>query len=329
MATHNSQTNGRKEARFERLRHPVALPRLPEANSFPFARSQPHLQWLSPAKLAVIVMDTPEWEKTVGRHCDEVLAGLPPMSAARRAYTPRKLEVVEVMRRILGHQDLSETRDWLAGDRGSGARKLLNFDYPRDHVHERFRPVQELHGDDRRRDGVPSEATLARHEKLMGYGNLALAYEAAFELIVPAHLQEFEAMRAEARIQHTDGSGIETHYTAPHYRKQPDESYKLLNEHRITAPDAGSTGNANQAAKNGDGWTSVSKGVVSGLVVAYAVVKWHEAENKTAEYLVHPQYQRLVEPYLQLKPGELCVESADSAFLPSHAEGFAHRGEHP
>lgn len=312
-----AQKPSRKNARFQRLRHPIALPLLPEQNSFPFARSQPHLKWLSPAQLVRVVMSTPEWEQTVGKRCDELQASFSAMSLSRRAYTPRELEQVEVLRRILGHEDICETRNWLGGDLGSGARKLLGFDTPRDHIRNRFRPMQIGHNNDRRFDGVPSEATLLRHEKLMGCDETATAYEAAFELIVPAHLKEFPQMRAEARIQHTDGSGMRTHYTAPHYRKQPDGSLKLLNGHLVTAPEAGSTGNSKNADKNGDGWTIVTKGVVSGLAIAYAVTPWHHAENKTALEKVHEQYRRIVEPFLQLKPDELCVESADSA-LHSH-----------
>ncbi len=92
-----------------------------------------------------------------------------------------------------------------------------------------------------------------RHSRYADSNGTITFNEAAFETIVPAHLQEFHEMRAEARIQFTDGTGVRTHYTVPHYREQPDGTYKCINKHRITAPDAGSTGNSNTAEKNGDG----------------------------------------------------------------------------
>jgi hypothetical protein len=114
--------------------------------------------------------------------------------------------------------------------------------------------------------------------------NLAAFYEQAFDSIVPAHLQEFEEMRQKARIQHTDGTGMRTHYTAPHYRERADGTYELINKHRVTAPEAGSTGNSKSAEKNGDAWNNANKQAVSGLVIAYALTKWHEPEPEPAAH---------------------------------------------
>ncbi len=62
------------------------------------------------------------------------------------------------------------------------------------------------------------------------------------------------------------------------------------------------------------GWNVVTKHCISGLALVYGITKWHEPENIAAEELAHEKCLRLIDPHLELQPGELCVESADNAF---------------
>jgi hypothetical protein len=307
------KANEPKTPRHQRLRIPDALPKRPDENSFAFARTGELLKFLSLGQIVLLIEEQPEWELVLAL-VRKTQAVLPLMSQSRMRYTLQEAMRMVLLRVLLGKPKMEEVSDWLAGDRGSGTRRILGFDEPRDHIKNRFRPHQKRRGDDRLRDGVPSEATVRRYVRHLGMKAVTALVERAFEVIVTTNLKEFKEMREAARFQFSDGSGVETCYTAPHYRKQPDGSYLLLNKHRITAPEAGSTGGSKQQGKNGDGWWLHNRHILTGECIAYAITPWHKGENTTALNEVLPMYERIAHPYLDLQPGELIVESADSGY---------------
>lgn len=119
-----------------------SLPTGPKKGSvtFPGAQRGPDVQGWTPSHFTAWLVDSPEYQETVGALCGKTWDALSEHSKSRRAYTPWKLESVEVLRRALGLTTTRKTRDFLAGDRGGGARRRLGFDQPTDHVHNRQRP---------------------------------------------------------------------------------------------------------------------------------------------------------------------------------------------
>lgn len=302
-----------------------SLPTAPKKGkvTFPGAQGGPFVKGWTASHFTQWLINSPEYDATVGALCRTTWDSLSERSRNSRAYTPLQLESVEALRRAKGFTTSSETRDWLAGDRGAGARRRLGFDQPTDHVHNRQRPKQQLEGEDPLRDGVPAEATLSRHrDELLaadgttGEAARVAAWEACFALIVFNNLKEFEVLRKDALLLFGDGTGVKTHFEAPIYEKKTkkhrDGAERLvINAERITAPEAGYIPHSAGEDKGGHGWNIVSLAGAMGLPYCYRVIRRHDPEAEAALRLFKTQYQRVIAPWVR---GRLSVFSADGAF---------------
>jgi hypothetical protein len=86
----------------------------------------------------------------------------------------------------------------------------------------------------RRRDGIPSEATLCRYLAVSESERVRLHRKLDRQLT--RDLLAYREMQEGARLLNLDGTAVRTHYTAPKYDKKTKE---LVNAERVSAPDAG------------------------------------------------------------------------------------------
>ncbi len=308
------------------------LPTPPRAGSvqFPGAKNGPSVGHLTPADRTWLLVNSPEFQATVGQLCGETWDGLSDHAKRRRAYGPWELESVEVLRRVKGFTTARKTRDWLAGDRGGRARRLLGFDdESRDHIHERPRPRQEREGEDPLRPGVPSEAAQSRHRDDLAVHNVGeedarvRAYEKCFELLASNNLAEFEVCREDARQLFGDGAGVRTVFTGPIYEEETAAHRagalrKCINAASVTAWDAGFVARSAGDAKYGHGWNIVNLPGAMGLPWGYRVIRRNGSEPGALIAVLESHYRRIVRPWMV---GLASVLSCDGLFDSNELRG--------
>jgi hypothetical protein len=222
---------------------------------------------LSPGELTALIMNMPTFQEVMKPHCDR-LDGLKGGRGPRRAYTAWELESVLLFGELAGAGgDIRRSRDLLAADRHVNARRLLGFDSPRACPRDGVLGLMR---------GVPSEATLSRHRRRFGQEARTAAWEQVRKAMLP-ELLELTAGDGPLLIM-TDGTKIETHYTAPIV----DRDGQIVNADRVTAPDAGYVGQAAPASKRGHGWLATTSVTQDGGVLAWGTGALHQSELEAA-----------------------------------------------
>lgn len=275
----------------------------------PWSNKREQLRGLNEGQITRLVLDSDEFRDTVGKLLDEVERGRARLGKEAPFYTSLEIESVLVYQRVCGLKTYREARQRLAGDEpeATEARRLLGFDRPRNGHRRRGRKGQPVE----RFDGVPSESTASRHRRRMGAERHADAHDELFTRLVQTHL-EFPEFRKELEILHLDGSGVFTHYQAP---ITDPKTRTVVNEGRVTCPDAGYLPPTAGVGKCGHGWNLTSLVTGTSLPVVYRLPKLHSpSERDTGDELVH-EFGRLIVPALEAAgERELSVVSADGAF---------------
>jgi len=290
-----------------RLRRLGALPVMPQVAEVPYAKCRPELKGMTEGEMTRLILDSDAWLEVMVPVLDQLEASRP-TKGPRPAYSSHELEGVLLFARVCGSREYRGTRDALAGDRHADARALLGLDAHR----------KSANGTIKLRAGLPSEATISRHKKRFGELARLQAYKALELRLRIEHLATPE-LQEEARILDIDGTKIETHYSGPIYEVLTDkitkEKYrtgKIVNEKRVTAPDAGYRPWSLGPDKGGHGWNLLTLTTATGVPVAWKMVKLHEGESTAALDFFKNEWVKEVAPYLA--SSEVRVLSTDGNF---------------
>lgn len=278
-----------------RLRRPRLLPEPGDAR-VPYAKSHPDLQGITDAQVARMVLDSDAWQQVMKPVLDLIDRARIVPGKEKPLYTSEELESVLLYQRICGYSSYKRARNAIAGDREE-ARRLLGFDRPRN----RGRRVVKL------RDGVPSEATVSRHRARLGEHRRKDLYEEVEAQLLAEHL-EFDALKEEARELNVDGTSVNTHYTGPII--DPTDG-RVVNDRRITAPDAGYVPWTAGPDKSGHGWCALNLVTATGIPLVRIVAPINTPEPDLALQALE-RFRERVLPHVA--NDGLTVLSGDGAF---------------
>lgn len=305
--------DGQKTAR--RLRWSGNLPK-PGSGDVPWAKKRIELAQLSEADHVLLLQQTRAWQDVMVPECRRIDAERS-SRGLKFLYSSEDLELALLFGRACGHTTYKKTRLVLAGD-DPRPRQSLGFDQPRN-AHGQPRKVVPL----RRRDGVPSEATISRHKKRFTDQLRAELWTEIERRLRQEHLETAE-LQAEASILNLDGSPLLTHFRAPRASKihggeyaPPEvtngEMFQVVHQQRVkvTCPDGGYVPDSAGVDKCGHGWNLVMISTATGVPLAWRLVPLNASEKTVALDLVREDFVRDVAPYLA---GKIKVLSADGAF---------------
>lgn len=283
-----------------RLRYSGDLPPVGSGEQ-PFAKCRAELHGFTEGEITRLIVQSNAWREVMKPILDELDRERFRPGKEQPLYTSEELESVLLFQRVAGEPTCAGARRLLAGD-DSEARRVLGFAHPR---MAKRRPRRVL----RLRDGVPSEATLARHRARFGRERRLKAWQALERRFLEEHLATPE-LAEEARVLYCDGTVIQTHFTAPKY---DPKTKKLINPELVTAPDAGYRGKSAGEGRSGSGWNLIAVVTRTGVpVVPSSIIKIHEDECGAAEKLLEQDFQQITAPIIGSE--RLCVLNADMAF---------------
>lgn len=303
MAANGSKPNASRLGVAQPARRNRRSPKLPTTGPvrLPYALSHPDLKGITPAHVTRMVLDSEAWKQLMKPVLDQLDKDRTVPGKESPLYTSEELESVLYFQRMSGVSSCKRARNELAGDR-EGARVILGFDKPRN----AGRRVVKL------RDGVPSEATISRHRARLPEWRREELYDAVERRVLEEHL-EFPELLEEARELGLDGTKIATHYTAPIREKNTG---RVVNDARVTAPDAGYVPWSASQDHCGHGWNLISITTATGIPLARRVVPLQAPETDVALDLVNNEFAEVVAPRLlaHMNPEHLAVLSADGGF---------------
>ncbi|HZP74251.1 MAG TPA: hypothetical protein VFA97_12850 [Gaiellaceae bacterium] len=273
-----------------------ALPEPPQGD-VPWAKRRLELAGVQEAEHALLVQRSRAWQDVMVPVCAAIDADRS-SRGQKFLYTSEELELALLFGRACGLGSYKETRAVLAGD-DPRARQLLGFDVPRNRPETTRRM--------RLRDGVPSEATMSRHNRRITETRRRELWLEIERLLRAEHLAD-EDLQAESAVINLDGSSMLTHYTCPARRDSDEGPYGT----RITCPDGGFVSSKNAPDdKRGHGWTLMMYSSASGVPLSWRLVPLGASEKNTALDLLREDFARDVSPILA---GRLKVLVADGAF---------------
>jgi hypothetical protein len=264
----------------------------------PYANCREEWQGVSLGAKTKVVLDSQAWQDVMVPALAQLDAERSPKGPAP-AYASEELERAVLFQRLAGVSTYGKARLLLASDRHQETREALGFDKPRKRYGRGVTLVRSL-------DGVPSEATVWRHEQRWGLERHIAAYETLFQQLLQEHLKDPE-FREEARVLNLDGSAIRSHYTSFERlnRKTGEVKPPTLEGGGFMARDETNSG------KDGHGFGIQTITTSTGLPVAYRLDAIQTYEGKVALALLREEWRENVRPHLG---DQLAILSADSAF---------------
>lgn len=269
----------------------------------PYAKVRDLHAGATPGEITLRILRSEAWQKVMVPILDEIDDRRGPQSL----YSAHELEAAILFQRTAGERGYKAARGLLAGDMHNDARALLGFDQPRGRK-TRGNPLRW------RRAGIPSEATLSRwRTKFFTHDQRAEAYAA---LVAELRQRIAPMLDHGARLLYLDGSKIETHYTAPKFKRRTGE---IVNPTKITCPDAGFVPPSAGPDHSGHGWNAVVLMTEDGVPMAHRVVKLNEQERNAAVDVLG-DFMREIEPLL---PDDVRVLTADGGFFSPRVQSAA------
>lgn len=260
--------------------------------------NQPELQGLTDGQLARLILDSPEFEQTVGRKLDAIdernRTGWGNKAGRPQRWSARQLESVFVYRRVSGLPTVKRTLERLYFDRE--AQQLLGFT-----------------------TGFPSAPTLTRHlRQHFGPDERRNIYRELDRLLRQRVIQ-LPGFDEEARKMGLDGSQQGTRYTPPIPKayKHGKLTGTIVNANirkgrpgAITAPDAGFVGKGG-GPKAGRGWQFMGLFSEHGTLLGWDISPLNTGEQDAARR-VFDDYEREVLPHRGKQTLSVCA--ADGGF---------------
>lgn len=304
LAKRNAQTDDKPggaqqlvidfEAERKRRMRYGALPKPPEEVAFAYAKAKDRTT--NEGEVIAWLMTRPEWLETVGAACDAIEAARPARGPAP-SYSTMELEGAAFFQFMFGLRTYRAARNYLDGCRGRRARVALNFDHPR--KTRCPQPLELL-------NGVPSEATMSRHQQRFPVELRVQLYRLYFARLGQLNATDPE-LREGLRILNIDGSAQLTSFTCP----VRDDEGNIRNAKRVTCPEGSYIGHDAPPEKQGMGFGVVPLICGNGLPWAYEHGPITINEGAAAISAV----KTFGENILPLIPGsELTVFCADSGF---------------
>jgi hypothetical protein len=285
--------------RERRLRVPKALPQPPSGDQ-PFAKRRDELKGLTEAQIVLLVMESAGWD-AIKPFLEEVdqerLARRKDGRGGYAAYSAEDIEKALLFQRVSGFRTYKKAHERLCGA-DKEPRETLGFTHA-----NRKKATRYL-------DGVPSRSTISRHLRRFGKERRGDAWDSLARALRDLHLEEFPELRAEAQVIQTDGTKIETHYTAP---KIDRKTKTVVNSSHVTAPDAGYVPPSAGPDKSGHGWTLMPISTAQGVPLSWTISPLHASESVTATSLVLDDFRQNVIPRLDQNRG-VGILTADGAF---------------
>jgi hypothetical protein len=260
--------------------------------------NQPELKSVTNAQLCKLVLDTPEYEKTLGEKLDEIdernRTGWGNRAGRPQRWSARELEAVFVYRRVSGLPTIKRTLERIHFD--PEAQQLLGFT-----------------------GGTPSAPTLTRHLKQHFEADERRDLYREFDRLLRQRVVQLPGFDEEARKMGLDGSQQGTRYTPPIPKAYKggkltgtiaNGSIRKGKPGAITAPDAGFVGKAG-GPKAGQGWQFVGLFSEHGTLLGWDISALNTGEPDAAQR-VFDDYQREVLPHRGTKTVSVCA--ADGGF---------------
>lgn len=274
------------------------LPEPPRDIQVPYANCRPEWQGVGLGEKTLIVLKSPAWQAVMIPEL-EALDTERSRRGPTPSYTSAELESAVLFQKLAGVSTYKEARNLLAGDREAATREALGFDKPRKRYGRGITLVKSL-------DGVPSEATIWRHQQRWGLARHIAAYGDLFQALLEEHLADPE-FQEETRVLNLDGSVVRSHYTS---RERLDRKSGELRP--PTLEEGGFMARTKEnAGKDGHGFSLMAVTTASGLPLAYRMDAIQVNEGRSARQLMQDQWRSRVVPHLD---PQLRVLSADAAF---------------
>ena len=296
------------------------LPKPPEPGDVEllYAKLNEQLRHLDDGERVMLVINSDAWQSTLGERCRELEAA----ADVRKAYSAEECEKALLYQRLLGKRTYKAARADLAGDAGKSARATLGFDRPRDHVPGR----RVIYEQNRRRDGVPSEATLSRYRtKTLPEDERAVLYAECFIRLVEEHATKFPEFRQELRVIGFDGSTHKSIYKPGILRDEDGEP--ILDKHGKYIPtlkgwEGGSaTDERLPESKRGHGMMTVTGHTARALPIACRTERIHDPEMECVLDICDKDMPRI---RARMEKGDIGVSTMDGLFAAPRIR-LAHR----
>ena len=276
----------------------------------PYARRRVENREQTPARVTALIVNSAAWQEVVAPELDRIQRQRERPGKEKPWYTAQELASIYLFQRVAGLNTFQEARDLLAGDTidAARARRELGLNIRRwpDRVRGRrggqpARPTQQ-------RSGIPSKATMTRFlQRDWPEEQRVETFERLFKRYRNEHL-EHPDFQQECLSLYGDGSALLTHYTAPKIDKKTGN---VVNERRVTAPDAGYVGMSADPEKRGNGWNLIALVNRTAVPVAYALPVLGASER---DVMMDIQAEFLSEVRPLLPSDKLGIITTDGAF---------------
>ena len=291
-----------------RTRVPQILPKPLETSVAPWGKGRPELHGYTAAHAAADLFNSEVWETAIAPVIREAAA----LDARRNPQGPNKtysaelLELIMFWQRASGCLTMKEALFTLEGPRAAEARMLLGI---ADHCHPEH-ILRRLKG----LDGVPSQATMSRHNALLSEEVRAGIWEDAARRLRDIELSLIPDDSDEWLIFFQDATNIDVPYTCPQFEKDGDgvPTGVVLNEKRVTCWDGGILPKDSHGhGAHGYALMLITNG--RAVPIVYDIARNSDTHGKIGTKLIQEKFEPLLGNRLR-QLDKIPVLSADSAF---------------
>lgn len=284
----------------------LGFPDAPTDRGLDYAKRRTEIGRLKPGQIVRILMETRAWAEIMAPilaqlelERNKALDGENRRRGRTHMWSAEQLEMIELLRRVLGLRSCKETLAWLSSPEARLPRKDLGLDGSEPHKGGRKRADGER---SEKLASVPCEGTMSTWRRKWFPEKLRAAlWTLVCERLLEELLETVPEKQAELDVLYLDGSHLLIHGTAPKVGKK---SRAVNNTNSVTAPEAG------YRADKGSGWNIDFITTAKGTVVGFEIFKLHESERDNARKLV----DRLRDIFKLAGPPKLRVLCADAAF---------------
>jgi hypothetical protein len=264
-----------------------ALPQPAPQATLGWGKRRDELKGVTAAELTRMILGSDEFEQVLGPRLDEIDARVTGKRGHPVRWQARQLEAVLVYRRVSGLATVKRTRERLTFDKAG--RLLLGF------------------GED-----IPSEPTVSRY--IRKHFDEATRSELMKELErrLRFKVAQLPGFADEAKILGMDGSKVDIRYTPPipEFDKKGKPTGRIVNEDKITAPEAGFIGSG-AGDHAGKGFQLVAVVTEHGTPLAWEISKLNQDEYSAGSRVLG-SYEREILP--RFADSHFSVLSADAGF---------------